>query len=28
LQELRRRSGDPDRPVIEQEYIDRLLKRF
>lgn len=28
LQELRRRSGDPDRPRIEQEYIDRLLKRF
>lgn len=28
LQELRRRSGDPDRPQIEQEYIDRLLKRF
>ena len=28
MQELRRRSGDPDRPQIEQEYIDRLLKRF
>ena len=28
LQELRRRSGDPDRPQIEQDYIDRLLKRF
>jgi uncharacterized protein (TIGR02302 family) len=28
LQELRRRSGDPERPQIEQEYIDRLLKRF
>lgn len=28
IQELRRRSGDPDRPQIEQEYIDRLLKRF
>ncbi|WP_430474107.1 DUF4175 domain-containing protein [Thalassospira lucentensis] len=28
LQELRRRSGDPDRPQVEQEYIDRLLKRF
>ncbi|NIY75627.1 DUF4175 domain-containing protein [Thalassospira sp. HF15] len=28
LQELRRRSGDPDRPEIEQDYIDRLLKRF
>jgi uncharacterized protein (TIGR02302 family) len=28
LQELRRRSGDMNRPQIEQEYIDRLLKRF
>jgi uncharacterized protein (TIGR02302 family) len=28
LQELRRRSGDPERPQIEQEYIDRLLRRF
>ncbi|NIZ00319.1 DUF4175 domain-containing protein [Thalassospira lucentensis] len=28
MQELRRRSGDPDRPQIEQDYIDRLLKRF
>ena len=28
LQELRRRSGDPQRPQIEQDYIDRLLKRF
>ncbi|MFH1803776.1 MAG: DUF4175 family protein [Pseudomonadota bacterium] len=28
MQELRRRSGDPDRPQIEHDYIDRLLKRF
>ncbi|WP_258549177.1 DUF4175 domain-containing protein [Thalassospira profundimaris] len=28
LQELRRRSGDPQRPKIEHDYIDRLLKRF
>lgn len=28
LQELRRRSGDPDRPQIEHDYINRLLKRF
>ncbi|MCC9620777.1 DUF4175 domain-containing protein [Thalassospira sp. MA62] len=28
LQELRRRSSDPERPQIEQDYIDRLLKRF
>ncbi|WP_339780416.1 DUF4175 family protein [uncultured Thalassospira sp.] len=28
LQELRRRSSDPERPVIEHDYIDRLLKRF
>ncbi|AUG54192.1 DUF4175 domain-containing protein [Thalassospira marina] len=28
LQELRRRSSDPERPKIEHDYIDRLLKRF
>ncbi|HYC05235.1 MAG TPA: TIGR02302 family protein [Azospirillaceae bacterium] len=28
LEELRRRSGDPDRPRQELDYIDRLLKRF
>ena len=26
--ELRRRSGDRDRPFLERDYIDRLLKRF
>ena len=26
--ELRRRSGDRGRPVLELDYIDRLLKRF
>lgn len=28
LDELRRRSGERDRPSIELDYIDRLLKRF
>lgn len=28
LEELRRRSGDRDRPPIEREYIDRLLPRY
>jgi hypothetical protein len=28
LDELRRRKGQPDRPAIERDYIDRLLKRF
>jgi len=28
LQELRRRSSEPGRPVLEHDYIDRLLKRF
>ncbi|WP_245835206.1 DUF4175 domain-containing protein [Thalassospira mesophila] len=28
LQELRRRSSEPERPAIEHDYIDRLLKRF
>jgi uncharacterized protein (TIGR02302 family) len=26
--ELRRRSADPDRPQIERDYLERLLKRF
>jgi hypothetical protein len=28
LEELRRRAGEPDRPEIERDYIDRLLKQF
>ena len=28
LEELRRRAGERDRPEIEREYIDRLLKQF
>jgi len=28
LNELRRRSGQRERPLTEQEYIDRLLRRF
>ena len=28
LEELQRRSGEQDRPDIELEYLDRLLKRF
>jgi hypothetical protein len=28
LEELRRRSGDRNRPPIEREYIDRLLPRY
>ena len=28
LEELRRRSGDADRPKLEREYIDRLLRQF
>lgn len=28
LDELRRRSADPDRPRIEHDYIERLLKQF
>lgn len=28
LNELRRRSGERDRPTIEREYIDRLLRQF
>jgi hypothetical protein len=26
--ELRRRAADPNRPVIERDYLDRLMKRF
>ncbi|MCY4239989.1 MAG: DUF4175 family protein [Rhodospirillaceae bacterium] len=28
LRELRRRSGESERPKLEKDYIDRLLKRF
>ncbi|MCH7936991.1 MAG: TIGR02302 family protein [Proteobacteria bacterium] len=28
LHELRRRAGEHQRPVMERQYIDRLLKRF
>ncbi|MFM2045285.1 MAG: hypothetical protein RLY86_3861 [Pseudomonadota bacterium] len=28
LEELRRRAGQPDRPKLERDYIDRLLDRF
>lgn len=28
FEELRRRAGDPLRPSIEREYIDRLMRRF
>jgi hypothetical protein len=28
LEELRRRMGDPSRPSLELDYIDRLLRRF
>lgn len=28
LDELRRRAGQIDRPTLEREYIDRLLRRF
>ncbi len=28
LEELRRRLGDPDRPPLERDYIDRLLEQF
>jgi hypothetical protein len=28
LEELRRRLGEQTRPVIELEYLERLLKRF
>jgi len=28
LEELRRRLGEPLRPAIELEYLERLLRRF
>jgi hypothetical protein len=28
LDELRRRSGDRQRPALELDYIDRLLHQF
>lgn len=28
LEELRRRAGERDRPLLERDYIDRLLKKF
>ena len=28
LEELRRRFGEPTRPSLELDYIDRLLRRF
>ncbi len=28
LEELRRRRGEPERPQLEQDYIDRLLEQF
>jgi hypothetical protein len=28
LDELRRRAGEPARPTLELDYIDRLLRRF
>jgi len=28
FEELRRRAGDPQRPALEREYIDRLMRRF
>ena len=28
LEELRRRLGDPSRPQVEQDYLERLLKRY
>jgi uncharacterized protein (TIGR02302 family) len=28
LEELRRRRGEPERPVLERDYIDRLLEQF
>ena len=28
LEELRRRRGEPDRPLLERDYIDRLLEQF
>ena len=28
LEELRKRAGEAERPRIELDYIDRLLRRF
>jgi hypothetical protein len=28
LEELRKRLGEPTRPALELDYIERLLKRF
>jgi len=28
LEELRRRLGEPTRPMLELEYLERLLRRF
>jgi hypothetical protein len=28
LDELRRRAGERNRPALERDYIDRLLKQF
>ena len=28
LEELRRRLGEPSRPLLELDYIERLLRRF
>jgi len=28
LKELRRRAGEPERPAIERDYIDRMLRRY
>jgi len=28
LEELRRRVGEPDRPQIELDYLERLLDQF
>ena len=28
IEELRRRAGERERPKIEREYIDRLLRQF
>ena len=28
LEELRQRDGERDRPALEHDYIDRLLKQF
>jgi hypothetical protein len=28
LDELRRRAGQPDRPRLERDYLNRLLQRF